>query len=285
MQVVVDIASLPSRPDDAHKSSVGRIMVVAGSMGERAMAGAAGLCANGALRAGAGLVCVATQREALPIVAVLAPCATGMALDFGADINSLAVGFGADVVAVGPGLGDRVTGAQVTDLLGRFSGKVVLDADALNGLAQQGRWNARWPHNVVLTPHPGEMKRLCAGWGWDDPDADRRKLACRFAGETGVVVVLKGARSVVADPDRVYVNQTGNSGMATGGAGDVLTGIIAALMGQKMSAFDAAVLGTHLHGLAGDFAAEELGRMSVTAADLVDFLPEALCDLAERDSS
>lgn len=292
MKTIYDIPDLPVRADDAHKSTVGRIMVVAGSMGEFGMAGAAILTANGALRSGAGLVCVATQREAMSTITITTPCATTSALAAGADIGELAVRWGADVVAIGPGLGELITGEQVVSLMSRFSGGLVVDADALNALAQAGRWSAQWPHNVVLTPHPGEMKRLLDGWGMHMPaeksaskrSDDRVRTAHEFAVESGAVVVLKGAHTVVADPNRVYVNQSGNSGMATGGSGDVLTGIIAALIGQQMSAFDAAVLGTHLHGLAGDFAAEELGRISLTAMDVIDFLPDAFCDLEQHNS-
>lgn len=281
MKTVVNIPALPHRPDDAHKSMVGRIMIVAGSMGDCGMAGAAGLTANAALRGGAGLVCVATQREAMGVVSVLAPCATTMALDTGADLNQMAIQFGADVLAIGPGLARTVSGEQIIDVLNRFSGAVVLDADALNVLAET-EWSAKWPHKVVLTPHPGEMQRLLKGGGDSAHIQDREKTAYDFACKTGTVVVLKGMGTVVADPTRVYVNQTGNSGMATGGSGDVLTGVIAALLGQKMEAFEAAVLGVHMHGLAGDFAAEELGRISLTAVDLIEFLPEAACDLQER---
>lgn len=292
MKSIYDIPGLPARADDAHKSTVGRIMVVAGSMGEIGMAGAAVLTSNAALRSGAGLVCVATQRELMSTVSVTTPCATTMTISPGADIGELAVRWGADVVAIGPGLGDLITAEQMVHLMDRFSGGLVVDADALNALSRAGRWSAKWPHNVVLTPHPGEMKRLRDGWGLpvrgekrgSNRGDDRERIAHEFAVETGAVVVLKGAHTVVADSNRVYVNQTGNSGMATGGAGDVLTGVIAALIGQQLSAFDAAVLGTHLHGLAGDFAAEELGRISLTATDLIDFLPDAFCDLEQHNS-
>lgn len=276
---LVEVPRPPKRPDDAHKGMVGRLMVVGGCIGERFMVGAPALAANAALRSGAGLVQVVAPREILDAILSVAPCATGRVLKPGADLASLATEYGADVVAVGPGCGDTLQPAQLDGLLKEFSGGIVLDADALNILSGMGEWSAKWPHNVVLTPHPGEMKRLIAGWGLTLDMDKRRECAVRFAEVTGVVVLLKGAGTVVSDGRQYYINQTGNSGMATAGAGDVLTGVIAALLGQRMSAFDAAVLGAYVHGLAGDSAAEDLGRMSLTAMDLIDFLPEAFCDV------
>ncbi|NOX58980.1 MAG: NAD(P)H-hydrate dehydratase, partial [Planctomycetes bacterium] len=151
-------------------------------------------------------------------------------------------------------------------------------------LATVGKWQPRWPHNVVLTPHPGEFQRLLNGYGMSEVSTENRvESACSFAATTGATVVLKGQGTVVTDGTRYYINQTGNAGMATAGSGDVLTGVIAALMGQGMSALNAAVLGVYVHGLAGDAAAEELGRISLTALDLLDSLPEAFFDL-EHDA-
>jgi NAD(P)H-hydrate epimerase len=233
------------------------------------------------LRSGTGLVQIATESVALGFVGTLAPCATTRPLAAGIDdLAALAIEFGADVVAIGPGLSDTISGGEVAALLDRFSGGIVADADALNGLAEMGQWRARWPHNVVITPHPGEMKRLIEGWGLDVDVKDRERCAVEFAQACGgVTVVLKGHGTVVTDGERVYINQTGNSGMATAGAGDVLTGVIAALMGQKMGAYSAAVLGVHVHGLAGDNAAEQLGRISLIATDLIEYLSDAFCDL------
>jgi len=280
MKRITQIPKLPERGVDAHKGEVGRILVVAGSLGSRGMIGAPALVANAALRSGAGLVQIATESAALGYVGILAPCATTRPLAAGADdLAAFAVEYGADVVAVGPGLGKSVSGGEVAALLDRFSGGIVVDADGLNALADLGRWHARWPHNVVITPHPGEMRRLLAGWGLKAAVEDRERCALELARATGVTVVLKGLGTVVTDGERVYVNQTGNSGMATAGAGDVLTGVIAALIGQRMSAFPAAVLGVHVHGLAGDNAAEQLGRISLIATDLIEYLSDAFCDL------
>jgi len=280
-RTVTRVPPLPTRADDAHKGDVGRILVIGGRLDDVAMIGAPALCANAALRSGAGLVQIVTVPAALAHVIALTPCATARALPppDGPMLSELAVAFGADVVAIGPGLDPSVDAPRVTELLDRFSGGVVIDADGLNLLATMGSWTARWPHQIVLTPHPGEMARLLAGRGLDVPVNDRSGAAVALARSCGAIVVHKGAQTVVTDGRRVYTNQTGNSGMATAGAGDVLTGAIAALLGQKMKPFDAAVLGVHVHGLAGDIAAEELGRISLTALDLIDYLPDAFCDL------
>ena len=273
------IPELPQRAEDSHKGSMGRVVVVGGSLDEYGMLGAPSLTANAALRSGSGLVQVITSPQAQPYVGIMAPCATTRALPAtDVDLSQMAVEFGADSVGVGPGLGKTITGSQVVKLLESFSGGIVVDADALNALSEVGDWRARWPDNVVITPHPGEMARLVAGRKLDLKVDDRQHCAVEFARATSVVVVLKGAGTVVTDGERVYINQTGNVGMATAGAGDVLTGVVAALLARNMPAFDAAVLGVYMHGLAGDAAAEQLGRTSLTAGDLIEYLPDAFCD-------
>ncbi|HRX87382.1 MAG TPA: NAD(P)H-hydrate dehydratase, partial [Phycisphaerae bacterium] len=192
------IPKLPKRALDAHKGDVGRVLVVGGSLGEHGMIGAPALVANAALRSGTGLVQIATEASAMGYVATLAPCATTRAMAAGVDdIAAFAVEFGADVVALGPGLGKTVSGQEVAALLDRFSGGIVVDADGLNALAALGKWRARWPHNVVITPHPGEMERLVKGWGLDVPVKERERCAVALARETGVTVVLKGHGTVV----------------------------------------------------------------------------------------
>ncbi len=280
--IVTRIPSLPERADDAHKGDVGRVMIIGGRLDDVGMVGAPALAANAALRCGAGLVQIVTARAALPTVGLLAPCATSRALpdDPSISLASQAVQFGADVVAIGPGLDPSIDGDRMNDLVRSFSGGIVIDADGLNLLASMGGWEAAWPHQIVLTPHPGEMRRLLDGWKIETWADDRQHIALRLAQTTDAVVVLKGAGTVVTDGSRLYVNQTGNSGMATAGSGDVLTGIIASFLGQQMLPFEAAVLGTYVHGLAGDIVSEEIGRLSLTATDLIEFLPDALCDVA-----
>jgi NAD(P)H-hydrate epimerase len=151
---------------------------------------------------------------------------------------------------------------------------VVIDADAINALATAPR-EFILPRKAILTPHPGEFARLL-GLSTQQVQDQRLELARDYAQRRNTVVVLKGHRSLITDGERVYINSTGNSGMATGGSGDVLTGVIAALLGQKMLPFDAACLGTYLHGKAGDLARDELGELSLIASDLLRYLPEAI---------
>jgi NAD(P)H-hydrate epimerase len=274
------VPKVPQRAVDAHKGDVGRIVVFGGSWGDLGMVGAPALTANAALRSGAGLIQIITERDAMPSIAALAPCATTRCLPDKGDLSKLAVEFGADVVAIGPGLGQSIQPDRIAVLLDDFSGGIVVDADALNALAQVGEWSARWPKNVVITPHPGEFRRLLEGFGMSEHcDRERLDAANALAIRTKTTVILKGQGTVVTNGEQYYVNQTGNAGMATAGTGDVLTGMIAALMGQGMSAMDAGVLGVHTHGLAGDAAAAHLGRISMTALDLLDALPEVFCDL------
>jgi NAD(P)H-hydrate epimerase len=183
-----------------------------------------------------------------------------------------------DCLVVGPGLGKaRETVKFVRALLGAASVPVVLDADGLNcvvgALDVLGEAARRAP--VIATPHPGEFARLV-----DMPVAeiqsDREKAAVRFAKETGVVTVLKGAETVVTDGEQVFINDTGNPGMATGGAGDVLSGMIGALLGQGLCPYESACLAVERHGLAGDIAAEAFGQLGMTAEDILEFVPEAL---------
>jgi len=263
-----------------HKGEVGRIVIIGGSCGEVLMIGAPALTANAAFRSGAGLVQLFVPAELREAICVLAPCATTRSLPTTANtILDAARDFAADFLVVGPGLGSSLSAPVVVDVLNGFSGATVVDADALNLLSSIPDWSVRDPHRIVLTPHPGELHRLLSGRGIDrtmeGTPQSRRAAACALVEATGCTVVLKGRGTIVTNGDRIYTNETGNSGMATAGAGDVLSGVIAALIGQRMEPFEAAVLGVYLHGLAGDFAAEELGRWSMTAFDIIDYLPEA----------
>lgn len=280
LSVVTDVPHLPPRPLDSNKGTFGRVLIVSGSRG---MSGAAVLCASAALRGGAGLVRLAVPEGILPLVAAANPCYTTAPLpqDEHGRLSAAALPQllelvrGNSVAALGAGLGqgDDI-GVLVVATLEQTSTPLVLDADALNVLA--GRLDALRKHQgpVVLTPHPGEFARLL---GCDIPtvQARREELAARFAAAHGVVVVLKGHGTIVTDGERVYVNATGNPGMATSGSGDVLGGLIAALVGQKLETFAAAQLGVYLHGLAGDLARGQVGEVSLIASDLLHFLPQA----------
>ncbi|MCS6852717.1 MAG: NAD(P)H-hydrate dehydratase [Gemmataceae bacterium] len=281
MEIVMQLPSLPPRRLDSHKGTFGRVLVVAGSRG---MSGAAVLCARAALHGGAGLVRLAVPASIQPIVAVAEVCYTTIplpentlgqaALAAAAVIRDYAADN--DVVALGPGLGQSgAMPALVRSLSGAINRPMVLDADGLNALAGQPEQLRRRPAPTILTPHPGEMARLL-GIDGATVQAERRAVAAEFAAAYGVVVVLKGHGTVVTDGRRLYVNSTGNPGMATGGTGDVLTGLIAAFLGQGMDPFAAAQLAVHVHGLAGDLARDAMGEPALTAADVLRYLPAAL---------
>lgn len=250
------------------------------------MTGAVGLAAMAATRAGAGLVTVAVPDSCLETVASYDPCYMTVAIpsdDLGrvaveAKTQLLELAANASSVGIGPGLSRGAAITQVVaEVFKRFSGPLVVDADALNALASRpaGLSGAGGPR--ILTPHIGEFRRLV-----DNelaPNACRERAAT-LAAEYGLIVVLKGHQTLVTDGDVTYVNETGNPGMASGGSGDVLTGVITALLGQDLSPLDAAVLGVHVHGLAGDLACDEVGEVSLIATDILEYLPDAFQKLS-----
>jgi ADP-dependent NAD(P)H-hydrate dehydratase / NAD(P)H-hydrate epimerase len=271
---------LMPRDPDANKGDFGRVVVAAGSLGK---SGAAHLAAMAALRSGAGLVTVATPRSCLPIVAAMAPeymtepwdeDASGGPAESAID---RVLGLKKDVLAVGPGLGQgERQQALVFALLDRSDATLVFDADALNAFQDDpSRLHGREGVDVIITPHPGEMARL-TGLSIDEVQQNRLEVARNFAMSRSVFVVLKGHRTLIAAPDgRVAINPTGNPGMATGGTGDVLTGIIAAWYGQLLDADAACRVGVYLHGLAGDLARRHLGESALIASDIIARLGEA----------
>ena len=278
---------VPARAPESHKGDFGRVLIVAGSRGRT---GAAHLAALGALRSGAGLVTVATPRSCLPIVASMGPEYMTEALDEtvsgGIDFASLDRLFelDADVIAVGPGIGrDPATVAFVHGLLERAGVPIVIDADALNAFSgDPDRLMGRDGVDVIVTPHPGEMSRLL-GIPIEAVQADRVEHARRFAAAHRVHVVLKGHRTVIAGPEgRTFVNLTGNAGMATGGTGDLLTGMIAAWVAQLLDAEAACKLAVYLHGTAGDLAEADEGEAGLIASDLAGRLGGALMELTGR---
>jgi NAD(P)H-hydrate epimerase len=252
--------------------------------------GAAHLAALGALRSGAGLVTVATPRSCLPIIAAMAPEYMTEGLD---ETPSGTVDFAsldrvlemkADVIAVGPGLGQAPgTAAFVHGLVERAGVPIVVDADALNAFSgDPDRLMGRDGVDVVITPHPGEMARL-VNRTIDEVQHDRLRYATEFAAAHRVHVVLKGHRTIVAGPDnRTFINLTGNAGMATGGTGDLLTGMIAAWFGQLLDAEAACKLAVYLHGSAGDLAEADEGEVALVAGDLASRLGDAVLELTAR---
>jgi len=281
MEVVREVPRLKPRSRDAHKGDFGRVCIIAGSVG---MSGAAAIAGRAALRAGAGLVRVAVPKNVLAIVAAIEPCFTTIMLpqDNKGCISAKAVDAVLeavsenDVLAFGPGVGIAGGVRTVLEvLLAQERLRLIIDADGLNNLARIKDWPGIVKASLVLTPHPGEMRRLWSSLFREQFPDDRAEQAGRLATETDSTVVLKGADTVVTDGKRVYVNTTGNPGMATAGSGDVLTGVIAAFAGQKLDNFDASVSGVYIHGLAGDIAAERIGQVSLIATDIIDCLGEA----------
>lgn len=269
---------LPMRHPESHKGSHGSILLIGGSRG---MSGAVALSAMAGLRTGAGLVSAFVPSCCLRTVACFDPCIMTIS---GADNRKGEFAYAAkyaltpklttfDAIGVGPGMG---TGPGSLGLVRALAGATqvprVFDADALNVMSVTEGLLVRGP--AILTPHPGEFQRLTGVSSSDR--VSQIRAANEFAARYGVVVVLKGAGTFITDGAEGRINSTGNAGMATGGSGDCLTGVIVALLGQGLNTFDAAVLGVYLHGLAGDFAAKELGQSGMTAADLIRYLPPAL---------
>jgi NAD(P)H-hydrate epimerase len=275
-----------SREADSHKGDYGRVLIVAGSRGKT---GAAHLAALGALRSGAGLVSVATPSSAQPIVAAMGAEYMTVALQENdgrvtCDAVEQILELEQDVIAVGPGLGrgPDVT-AFVEALIERSESPLVLDADALNALAgDPERLKTGSSRQIVITPHPGEMARL-ARMSVDEVQARRLDIARDFAVAHQIYVVLKGYRTLVATPEgKVFINPLGNPGMATGGTGDVLTGVLAAWLAQLLDAEAACKLAVYLHALAGDLAEADEGEVAMTAADLAGHLGDAVLELTAR---
>jgi ADP-dependent NAD(P)H-hydrate dehydratase len=274
-----ELPRLPPRPPDSHKGLFGLALIVGGSRG---MAGAAALAGMSALRSGAGLVRVAVPDVCQDVVAAFEPSYMVVGLPSDADgrialaarAKIVELAASATVVALGPGLGRS---EELDELVGwlyaNLEKPMVVDADGLNALAATGDLPREAPAARILTPHPGEFARLPGGRKVSG--AERQPAAIDLAAQCGAIVVLKGHETCVTDGRRSWVNATGNPGMATGGTGDVLTGVITALACQGLEPYDAARLGVHVHGLAGDLAAKDLGQVSLIASDLVRHLPAA----------
>jgi NAD(P)H-hydrate epimerase len=294
LQATDAAAAFPRRTPAAHKGDFGHVLVVGGSIGKT---GAAVLAGMGALRAGAGLVTVATPASALPLVAAARPELMTEPLPAGGDCvcseslgRALELAEARDAVVLGPGLGQgREVREFVASLLARCPRPIVLDADGLNAVAagRSADGLPGFPRTVptVLTPHPGEMGRLL-GRSAAEVQEDRVAAARALAGQSGGVVVLKGHRSVVAGPTgAAAVNATGNAGMATGGTGDVLAGIAGALLARTRDPWLAAAAAVYVHGRAGDLAAAQRGEEALIAGDLVESLGAAILSVQRGDEA
>ena len=275
------MTGLVPRASDSHKGDYGHLLLIGGS---RYMSGAIAMSALAALRSGAGLVTVATSTSAQPIVAGFNPCYmtigtledTAGAMAVSADeLGRVVGGLGKyNVLAVGPGLSRNDALSDLVDeIYQNYEGPIVFDADGLNNLTTLA--GAAGPR--ILTPHPGEFKRLLRKLGRDGvverelQEQQARELASEF----DLTILLKGHESLVTDGTESHYNSTGNPGMATAGSGDVLTGVVAALLSQQFDVLNAALMGAYLHGLAGDLAVRDTGQISLIATDLIEYLPAA----------
>jgi len=288
LQIAAGVSSLPqgfqlpARPRDGHKGTFGTVVVLAGSQG---FTGAAYLTSMGAARSGAGIVRLLVAQSIYPILAEkcdevvvgpvpeISPGVVGHA-----SLSGILRGFaGADAGAIGPGIGrDASTRRLIEDLVPRVQAPLVLDADALNLLSEHRALLPRLSAQIVLTPHPAEFARL-SDLETAAVQRDRRGLASRFAKAWNKVVVLKGADSVIAAPDgRITVNPIATPALASGGTGDVLAGLIAGFLGQRVPPFEAAVTGVHVHSVAGLDLEAELGQAGVLASDLLRQIPRVM---------
>ncbi len=267
---------LPVRTRQAHKGDFGRVYILAGSVG---YTGAPVFAANAAVRTGSGLVFLGVPEDIWNVVAVR--CAEAMPHPLSGDISAIRDRIAVcDAALIGPGLGRAAaTEGMVHRLVEELELPLVLDADGLNALAGHTQLLAVRTAPTVITPHEGEFARLS---GENLPIGDRTGAAREFARKYNCTVVLKGYRTVTAAPDgRVWINTSGNPGMAKGGSGDVLAGMILSLIGQGVSVPESAAMAVWLHGRAGDFAAREYGEYAMTPTDLLGNLHLALKELSE----
>ncbi|MFH1845966.1 MAG: NAD(P)H-hydrate dehydratase [Candidatus Omnitrophota bacterium] len=269
------------RKEDSHKGDYGKVFVIAGSRG---MTGAAFLCGQAALLSGSGLVTNGVPHSLNRIMEVKftevmtlpLPATKNEGLSLKSKNKILEFSDKCDAIAIGPGLGrEQETQELVKALVKQIEKPMVIDADAINAFDGQMDLLTKRSARTVITPHPGEMARLLRK-EISEVQNNRVEIAKSVAEISGVVVCLKGHRTVVADPDgKIYINETGNSGMASGGTGDVLTGMIASFLGQGLDDFSAAVSAVYLHGMAGDLAAEKTGLFSLTATDILKNISSA----------
>jgi NAD(P)H-hydrate epimerase len=283
MKTVEEIlAAFPKRRPDSNKKDFGHVLVVAGSAG---YTGAAYLASQAALLTGSGLVTLAVGKGIYPIMAakltevMVRPFfeTKDSSLSLLAEKELLNFGERCDCAVIGCGISqNKETQVLVRGLITKLEKPIVLDADGINAVAGHADVLKKAPAPLVLTPHSGEMARLL-GKDIKEVQDNRKDIALSFAHQYNIVLVLKGHETLVARPNgECYVNKTGNPGMATGGTGDVLAGMIASFIGQGIEPFEAAMLGAYLHGLSGDIAVKEKGALSLTATDLLNKLPDVL---------
>ncbi|MHC4871380.1 MAG: NAD(P)H-hydrate dehydratase [Planctomycetota bacterium] len=275
-----ELPEIPKRDPEVHKSLVGRTLIIAGSMG---MTGAGVLSSMAALRTGAGLVTWAVPSPLTTIAEIKCteaitwpiPATDGGQASIEAREHLSEASHEADAVVLGPGMGVAgETGELMRLLIPEIHAPLLIDAGGLTALGINHKPLEKRKDATILTPHPGEMSRLC-GRKVTEIEADREGCAKDFALKTGSIILLKGPKTIVTDGKKVYLNNTGNPGMATAGSGDVLAGIIVALISQGIPPFDSACLGSHLHGIAGDIAKDKFGEHGLIASDILNAIPAA----------
>ena len=282
-------APLPTRPSGGNKGTFGRVLIVGGN---EEMIGAPVLAGMAALRMGAGLVQVAMPMSVLAAALSICPELIGLGLSGASNRKLVEAAAKADAVVVGPGLGQSAGARKRLLALTNAYRDLVLDADGLNLVSGMKKWPATFKAKAVLTPHPGEMRRLArllpakeagdwVGKGAIPSDGGSREAIAVLAARTfGQVIVLKGHQTVVTDGSRIYVNPTGDSTLSKAGTGDILSGVLGCLLGQQMERFEAATLAVWLHGRAGELAGAKHGRRSALGREIIDALSGAI---AERE--
>lgn len=276
------LARFPKRTPDSHKGDFGHVLVIAGSSG---YTGAAYLTSQAAVLSGSGLVTLAAGKSLYLIMAVkltevmVRPFfeTKDYSLSLLAEKDLINFSERCGSIAIGPGISqNKETLNLVRNLVTKLTKPIILDADGINAFVGHSETLKKAQGKLVLTPHTGEMARLIEK-NIDEVKKNRNDIALKFANEYNVILVLKGHNTIVANPKgEFYINETGNAGMATGGVGDILTGIIASFVGQGLDAYTASILGVYFHGLAGDLAVKEKGVLSLIATDLLNKLPEVL---------
>lgn len=283
MKRIVTLPKLPARPAEGHKGMFGRVLIVGGN---DQMLGAPVLAGTAALRMGAGLVQIAVPKSILPAALSITPELIGLELGkSGVPKELIQAADDADAVVIGPGLSQSPEAKARLMRMIWIARPMVIDADALNILADEKRWPVGFKAHAVLTPHPGEMKRLAKLLKRSEIPTDddgRIEIASLAAQKFGQVIVLKGHRTVITDGRRVFVNRTGDSSLSKAGTGDILSGIIGTLLAQSMDRFDAAATATWIHGRAGEIAGAKLGRRSVLARDVIDAIPQAIAEYEQN---
>lgn len=258
-----------------HKGSWGRALIMAGSFGKM---GAAVLAGKAALRSGIGLLTMYVPGCGYNIVQTTIPEAMAIVDDGDHFLTTCPEVKGFDVIGIGPGIGlEQETMMSLIEMVRAFQKPIVLDADAVNLMADHQELLKMLPEGSIITPHPKEFERLVGAWENDFERIEKQKV---LAGKHNIIVVVKGAHTTIATPDgEVFFNSTGNAGMATGGSGDVLTGVVTALLGQGYQSIDAVLLGVYFHGLSGNLASFDIGQSSLIASDIIDYLHKAFSSI------